>query len=77
METIIRFVLMVLSFWFIWHQVFKIQDSLKRIADNLESGKNMDITINKLTLKQEEKSSDNTSHNNGSTQSAKPDSVHA
>lgn len=76
METIIRLGLMVIGFSFIWYQVFKMQDNLKRIADALECGKNMDITINKLTLKQKAKDSDNTSHNNGSTQGEAP-SVHA
>lgn len=72
-EIIIRFILMIFGFWFIWHQVFEIQESLKRIADSLEAGKNIDITINKLTLK----GSDNTTTNNGSVQSAKPDSTHS
>ena len=72
METIIKFAFMVIGFSFIWYQVFKIQYNLARIANALESGKYMDVTINKLTLKQEAKDSDNTTHNNGSVQGEAP-----
>lgn len=54
MESVIKITVSIIGFSFIWYQIFKASDNLKRIADALEHGKNMDVTINKITIKDKE-----------------------